>query len=276
MRDNGNNMEFNEKKPLISVATVCYNSGKTIECTIKSVLAQTYDNYEYWIIDGGSTDDTLDIVRKYEPEFNGKMHIISEKDNGIYDAMNKGVKNSKGVMIGLLNSDDFYSENTLELVTQKYLEENDPLIIINGDMKKMSLNGEEIFRYHFKQSTVDNKEFFGHPSMFAAKAVYEKIGLYDLKYKLAADAEWQCRAYANGIRRVLVPHVFNNMREGGASDQMKYRWVWFREVSDIRIKYNMGSKLKVYMQCLATVLRTDIKNIVPSKLQTGLYKIMYR
>lgn len=271
------NMSYTNDKPLISVATACYNSGKTIEKTIQSVLNQTYDNYEYWIIDGGSTDNTLEIVNKYAKEFGDRLHIISEKDNGIYDAMNKGVKNSNGVMIGLLNSDDYYSENTLELVAKRYLEENYPYIIINGDMKKISKSGEEIYRYYFKQSTVDNKEFFGHPSMFAAKAVYEKIGLYDEKYKLAADAEWQCRAYADPkVKRVLCPHVFNNMREGGASDQLKYRWVWFREVKEIRLKYKMGSKFKIYMQGLATVLRTDIKNIVPSKLQTGLYKIMYK
>ena len=266
-----------ENKPLISVATACFNSSKTIERTIKSVLAQTYDNYEYWIIDGGSTDNTIEIVKKYEDAFNGRLHIISEKDNGIYDAMNKGVKNSNGVMIGLLNSDDFYSENTLELVAQRYVEENYPYLVINGDMIRVSENDEEIYRYRFKQELIDKKMYFGHPSMFAAKAVYEKIGLYDESYRFAADAEWQCRAHADEeVRYVLCPHVFNHMREGGASDQLKYRWIWFKEVVDIKKKYKMGSKFGIYFSGIKNVIKTDIKNIVPKKFHKKMYKILYK
>lgn len=269
-----NNME---NKPLISVATACYNSAKTIERTILSVLAQTYDNYEYWIIDGGSTDDTIAIVKKYEKDFNGKLHIISEKDNGIYDAMNKGVRNSQGVLVGLLNSDDYYAPNALEHVAETYVKENYPLIVINGDMIRVSETDEVIHRYRFKQELVDKKEYFGHPSMFAAKAVYEKIGLYDETYRFAADAEWQCRAHADpDVRYILCPHVFNHMREGGASDQLKYRWVWFHEVANIRMKYGMGSKFKIYTKGFISVLRTDIKNIVPSKFHKHLYKILYK
>ena len=93
-------------KRKISIITVCYNSASTIEDTIKSVLAQKYDNYEYLIIDGLSKDNTLDIVKKYESKFKGKMKVISEKDKGLYDAMNKGIKLATGDIIGIINSDD--------------------------------------------------------------------------------------------------------------------------------------------------------------------------
>ena len=91
---------------IISIITATYNSAKTLERTFQSVLNQTFKEIEYWVIDGGSTDGTLDIVRKYEPIFGGRMHWISERDKGIYDAMNKGVSRCTGDIIGLLNSDD--------------------------------------------------------------------------------------------------------------------------------------------------------------------------
>ena len=92
----------------VSIITVCYNSEKTIERTIKSVLNQTYQDYEYIIVDGASTDKTLDIIKRYEPEFEGKMRWISEQDNGIYYAMNKGIGMAKGKLIGMINIDDYY------------------------------------------------------------------------------------------------------------------------------------------------------------------------
>ncbi len=268
---------MDKRQPLISVITVCYNSAETIEQTIKSVLGQTYTNFEYWIIDGCSQDDTLKIVKSYEDAFQGKLHIVSEKDNGIYDAMNKGIRLSQGILIGILNSDDYYSNNTLELVAERYEKENYPLIVINGDMIRVDQNGNEIFRYRFNQSNIDNKEYFGHPSMFAAKAVYDRVGLYDESYKLAADGEWQYRVHEDEqIRYVLCNQVFNHMREGGASDSPKYRWKWFKERTRLKRKYKKGNRLKIFLQELFAVIRTDIKAIVPKKFHSKLYKIIYR
>ena len=267
----------NFKNPLISVVTVCYNSAKTIEPTIKSVLAQTYQNYEYLIIDGCSTDNTLEIVEKYRSEFGDRLRVVSEKDTGIYNAMNKGVLKSKGVLIGLLNSDDYYSPDTLKLVAEKYEEEQYPLIVINGDMVRISEMGEEVFRYRFNEENVKRKQCFGHPSMFAARAVYDKIGLYDESYKLAADGDWQYRAHDDDeVKYVLCHEVFNHMREGGASDNPKYRWVWFKELSRMKKAHNKGNILSIYWQEFKSVLRTDIKYIVPKSLNKKLYSIRYR
>ena len=95
----------------ISLITATYNSGKTVEDTLRSVLAQTYKEIDYWVVDGGSKDDTMDIVRKYEPLFGGRLHWISEPDRGIYDAMNKGISHSTGDVVGILNSDDHFTSN---------------------------------------------------------------------------------------------------------------------------------------------------------------------
>ena len=268
---------YNYDNPLITVVTACYNSAATIEITLKSVLAQTYQNYEYLIIDGRSTDNTLEIIEQYRERFGDKLRVISEKDTGIYNAMNKGVKNSRGEIIGILNSDDYYSETALESVAARYARERYPYIVINGDMIRVSESGEEIVRYSFKESQVERKACFGHPAMFAASAVYEKIGLYDESYKLAADGEWQYRAHEDPeVRYVLTHEVYNHMREGGASDNPKYRWRWFRERSRMKIEHKRGSKLKIYWQELKSVIRTDIKNIIPKGLSKKLYERKYR
>lgn len=118
----------------ISLITATYNSGSTIEGTLKSVLAQTYNDIDYWIIDGGSKDNTMEIVRRYEPQFDGRLHWISEKDGGIYDAMNKGISNSTGDVVGILNSDDYFTaDNVLERVATE-MKAHTSLDAIYGDI----------------------------------------------------------------------------------------------------------------------------------------------
>ena len=263
--------------PLITVVTVCYNSAKTIETSIQSILSQTYDNYEYFIVDGASTDNTLEIIKKYEPAFNGKLRYITEKDTGIYNAMNKGIKRSNGALIGILNSDDYYSPNTLELVAEKFEAEAYPLLVINGDMIRVSESGEEIYHYKFTDDLVEKKQCFGHPAMFAAKAVYDKIGFYDETYRFAADGEWQYRAHEDSdVRYVLCHEVFNHMREGGASDNPKYRWKWFSERSRMMISHKRGRRLIIYLIELKKIIVTDIKARIPNRYKSKMYKIRYK
>ena len=107
----------------ISIITTTYNSGSTLRQTLESVLRQTYQDIEYWIIDGGSQDNTLELIRSFEPRFGGKLHYLSEPDKGIYDAMNKGIRMATGDVIGFLNSDDFYTHNmVLEQVAQAFTD----------------------------------------------------------------------------------------------------------------------------------------------------------
>ena len=109
-------------KPKFSIITICYNSSATIERSMKSVLAQTFTDYEYIIVDGGSKDSTLDIVKKYEPLFEGRMKWKSEPDKGIYDAMNKGIERSSGTIIGIVNSDDWLEADALETVYASFVD----------------------------------------------------------------------------------------------------------------------------------------------------------
>lgn len=264
------------EKPLISIVTACLNSEKTIRTTIESVLNQTYKNYEYVIKDGGSKDSTLDIAREYEAAFGGRLRIVQQKDKCMYEAMNQGIQMTTGDIIGIINSDDYYSPETLERVAALYEAAETDLLVVIGDMERVSETGELIYRYHFTQDMVDRKDCFGHPSMFAARAVYDRIGLYDTSYKLAADGDWQYRAMEDeAVKVVLCPEVFNHMREGGASDLPKYRWLWFKERSRMRLEHKRGSKTKIYLSEFKKVLVTDIKSMVPKGWQNALYKLKY-
>lgn len=265
------------KNPKITVVTACLNSEKTIRHTIESVLNQTYTNYEYIIKDGGSTDSTIRIVKEYEPLFEGKLRLIFQKDRCMYEAMNQGIDCAKGDIIGIINSDDYYSVDTLAHVAEIYANAETDLLVVIGDMERVSETGELIHRYHFTQELVDQKQCFGHPSMFASKAVYNKIGRYDTSYKLAADGDWQYRAMEDDAVQVLLcPHVFNHMREGGASDNPKYRWKWFKERSRMQLEHNRGTKLQIYCSEFWKVIKTDIKAIIPESLKEKAYKLRYR
>lgn len=265
------------KHPQITVVTACLNSAKTIRHTIESVLNQTYDNYEYIIKDGGSTDNTLEIAREYEAAFDGKLRIIQQKDKCMYEAMNQGVSMSTGEIVGIINSDDYYSHDTLENVAALYEAADTDLLVVIGDMERVSETGELIHRYHFTEDLIEEKACFGHPSMFAAKAVYDRIGLYDTSYRLAADGDWQYRAMEDEeVKVVLCPKVFNHMREGGASDMPKYRWLWFKERSRMQLEHNRGSKPEIYCREFLKVIKTDIKAILPDSLKDKAYKIRYR
>ena len=219
----------------ISVITATYNSGATLADTIESVLSQTFQDIEYIVIDGGSTDNTMDIVKHYEPHFDGKMKYVSEKDNGIYDAMNKGIRMATGDIIGILNSDDYYSaHDILEKVIEKFDDENIDAIYgdlhyVNGD------NRERCVRYYSSEIFTPNIMRFGfipaHPTFYCRKEVYQKYGLYDTTYTIAADFEALLRMiFINKIKTSYLPIDLVTMRLGGASTaNMQRRWIGMKE-----------------------------------------------
>ena len=173
-------------EPFFSIITVCYNSQETIEKTIKSVLDQTYKNFEYIIVDGKSTDKTLGIINKYK---DSRITLVSEKDFGIYDAMNKGIKISKAKWIHLLNSDDcYYSNNCLELAS-KVLDENKTnyfeMCYKNKENKIYKKYSWEFFRVklYFKAC-------IPHPAMIVSSEQYKRIGRYDLKFRITSDHDF--------------------------------------------------------------------------------------
>lgn len=216
-------------KPLISIATPCYNSEKTIERTIKSVLAQEFKNYEYVIVDGGSTDGTLDIIKKYEPLFEGRMRWYSERDKGIYDAFNKGVKYSNGYFCWNINSDDWMEPNALSLLAP-YMEENvNNTCVLCCRLKMIDGSKERVLPIVTKEGIKKSAEgmlFMGiiHPASIYSKLVYDKIGLYDDRYYISGDMDHFIRSYNSSLVEFIpLDLVISNMADGGVSNTFNFK-----------------------------------------------------
>lgn len=208
---------------MISIITATYNSAETINDTIKSVLCQTNKDFEYIIVDGGSTDETIDIVKSYESEFSGRLKWVSEKDKGIYDAMNKGIKMASGDIIGILNSDDYYtSDDILQTIADAFKCQN--VDAIYGDIHFIK-DGvpDKCVRYYSSRLFSPFWLRFGfmpaHPSFYCKREVFEKSGLYRLDYKIGSDYEMMVRLFRkHKISSRYVPKDFVTMRTGGASN----------------------------------------------------------
>ena len=210
-------------KIMISIITATYNSAETINDTIKSVLCQTNKDFEYIIVDGGSTDETIDIVKSYESEFSGRLKWVSEKDKGIYDAMNKGIKMASGDIIGILNSDDYYtSDDILQTIADAFKCQN--VDAIYGDIHFIK-DGvpDKCVRYYSSRLFSPFWLRFGfmpaHPSFYCKREVFDKSGLYRLDYKIGSDYEMMVRLFRkHKISSRYVPKDFVTMRTGGASN----------------------------------------------------------
>jgi len=204
----------------ISIITVCYNSEATIQDTIESVLAQTYSNIEYIIIDGASSDDTLSIINKYKDKVS---KLVSEPDKGIYDAMNKGVQLATGDVIGILNSDDFFEDDDVVEAIVKCFEQNPKSDLIFGDVVFVNPSRlNKIIRHYSASHFKTWKLRFGwmppHPATFIRKSAYQKTGLYSLEYKIAADYEMFIRLLmVNHFKLSYLNKVLVRMRAGGVS-----------------------------------------------------------
>ena len=198
----------------VSIITVVYNGVKTIEQTIKSVLSQTYPNIEYIIVDGMSNDGTKEIVNNYKKNV---ACFISEKDEGIYDAMNKGVKHATGDIIGIINSDDWYAMDAVENVIRIFQKEE--VDVVYGEMKMIHLGGHMSTVKNGALEDIVYRMVMPHPTAFVKKEVYEKVGLFDQKYKIAADYDLFLRMYLNGITMKEIKQVLAYFRVGGVSTE---------------------------------------------------------
>jgi glycosyltransferase involved in cell wall biosynthesis len=205
----------------ISIITVSFNSVKSIAHTINSVLAQTYPEIEYIIIDGSSTDGTIEIIESFS---SGISTFISEPDKGIYDAINKGIKMATGDIIGILNSDDFFYDNSVIEKIAKSIEENNIDAII-GDVQFVDqANTSKVIRYysskHFKTARFRFGFMPAHSSFYVKKELFEKLGYYKTDYKIAADYELLIRfLYVNKIKYKYLEMPFVSMRMGGVSNK---------------------------------------------------------
>ena len=203
----------------ISIITTTYNSEKTLKDTLESVLKQSYMDYEHIIVDGLSKDSTIDIVKEYEPKYNGKLRYVSEKDGGIYDAMNKGIKMATGDIIGLLNSDDIYAhENVLEEIEKTFRETN-----CDGTYADLIFMDEETMTkpqrvWKAGKGKLEEGWHPAHPTLYLKKSVYDTIGLFNLKYRIVADYDFMLRMMKNKeLKLSYIDDVIVYMRHGGAS-----------------------------------------------------------
>lgn len=208
---------------MISIITATFNSAKTLKDTIQSVLRQTNKDFEYLIIDGGSTDETIDIVKSYESEFSGRLKWVSEKDQGIYDAMNKGIKMASGDVVGILNSDDYFtSDDILQTVDNAF--KSHEIDAIYGDIHFIrDGNPQKCVRYYSSRMFRPFWLRFGfmpaHPSFYCKREIFNKAGLYSLDYKIGADYEMMVRLFKrHKIKSLYVNKDFVTMRTGGASN----------------------------------------------------------
>ncbi len=209
-----------DAKPKISIITVSCNSAATIAETIEHVLAQTYDNFDYTIVDGLSTDDTVGIAERYSEKFGERgigFKIVSEKDNGIYDAMNKGIALTDGEIVGIINSDDYYNDDALEKVAKFYAE-------VQFDIMYADLRIFNEKRDFIKRSAIDKKfktRHWNHPTTFVTRKVYREIvyaneSIYD-------DLNFMLAARARGYKICVLHEVLANFRLGGVSNKKTWK-----------------------------------------------------
>lgn len=240
----------------VSIITVSWNSNQTIKDTIESVIAQTYDDIEYIVVDGGSTDGTIETVKSYGNQI---AQFVSEPDNGIYDAMNKGVGLATGDIVGILNSDDhFCDKNIVKQVVDKFLSSRAGVVLTNVCM--MSNEGK-VFRNYEAYDLNKRVMRFGfappHPGAFIAKEVYTRVGLYDTSFKISADFDFFLRILLMSEKIELLNIKSVNMLEGGVSTSgIKSYYESTKEL------YCALKKNRVYTNYFLILLRLPLKFLV--------------
>lgn len=206
----------------ITIITAVYNAAQTLADAMDSVLRQTYADIEYVVVDGGSKDGSVDVVRSYEPRFGGRMKWVSEPDHGIYDAMNKGIRMATGDVVGILNSDDYFTaDDVVEQVAQTLADTQ--LDAVYGDIHFIRAGQpDRCVRYYSSARFHPRWLRFGfmpaHPSFYCRREVFERAGLYKTDYKIGSDYEMMVRLFHRyRIRTRYIPADFVTMRTGGAS-----------------------------------------------------------
>ena len=205
----------------VSIITATYNSSKTIADTLQSLNTQSYENIEYIIIDGKSKDNTLDVIKQ---QCSRVSKIISESDEGIYDALNKGIEASTGDIVGFLHSDDLfaYSDAVKDIVAQMNESVSDA---VYGDLQYVSKdNTNKVVRLwksgSYSRSKLKNGWMPPHPTFYMRRELYNKFGLFDLNFKIAADYDSLLRyLWSNNIKITYLPKVVIKMRVGGESNR---------------------------------------------------------
>lgn len=194
--------------PTVSIVTVVLNGARYLERSMDSVLGQSRPPDEYIVIDGGSTDGSVEIIRGREHRL---AYWCSEPDRGIYDAMNKGIRRATGDIVGILNSDDWYEEDSLEAVTRGY--QRSGAEIVHGAIAVHDEDGTPVHVAQPRNYPLARlfSTPFKHPAMFVARTAYDRIGLYDTEFRLAADYDWMLRAVRSGVRDLRLKRCLTHV-----------------------------------------------------------------
>jgi glycosyltransferase involved in cell wall biosynthesis len=258
---------------LISIITPTFNSSKSIQSTVESVISQTNRNFEHLIIDNQSSDNTLDIIIKIyrDAGIESKLKIISEKDEGISDAFNKGITNSSGELIGILNSDDLFYDNSILSLVHTSLSKPDKLLSHGNILFKDELFGSNI-RFPLKNNILGIA--FNHPGMFVKREVYSKVGLYNEEMHFAMDVDFffRLKKYYGNIEEIssYLNYPLVIMKAGGASWKNEIKAL--HEVKISMIKNNMWNFNSAKHYWLR-IFRTRIKSILSLIGLEGIVKI---
>lgn len=250
-------------KPLVSIITVVFNGEKYIENSIKSVLEQNYENIQYIIIDGASQDNTSNIIKKYQHAID---YYISEKDNGIYNAMNKGLKQAKGKYIAILNADDYYNKNAVKHSIEAIEKNNFDYSYANVRFENSTTTIRAI--YPLKQGKIYQEMPYPHVSAFIKAEIYNKVGFFDEVYKIAADHDMALKIHLAGYRGIYLDEEVARLEAGGVSASIKSN----KESLKIAIKHGKN-RFKAYISFLSQISKIYIVKFLPNSIVDKILKL---
>jgi len=251
--------------PFFSIVTASYNSEKTISDTIDSVLNLDFQDFEYIIIDGNSSDSTLEIIQSFVPKFEAKgvpYKFISEKDKGIYDAWNKGIQLSSGEWISFLGSDDSYLSNALQLYFAE-IKKNKTINYISSQVNLTNEKGDvlSVFGKKYKWKNVIRDIDTAQVGSFHKRELFNKVGLFSTEYKIVGDLDFyiRCKEF---IRPGYFKNITANMQNGGVSNQI---YTALKEALQVKLKYGYTSKWFSYYKFYSSLIKCYIKILINKK-----------
>ena len=240
--------------PLITVITVVFNAEASLEETLQSVFTQNYPYLEYIVIDGGSTDKTLEIIEKYDDKLS---HWRSEPDLGLYDAMNKGIALSHGQLICLLNAGDRHEPDTLEMLAKAWQSTSKPSIFV-GHCQTLKKNSSEGYIEFVRPQQLPTK-MLPHASVFVSRDIYEQWGLFDLNFRIASDFDFLCRCYANQVSFELIDTVLTTVAPRGVSGNYYANEL---ESTQIRLRHRLIAPVKILKLGIYSLITITIHHIL--------------
>jgi glycosyltransferase involved in cell wall biosynthesis len=256
----------------VSIVTAVRNSATSLARTIESVLAQTWPEVEHIIIDGASSDGTLEVIRRYADRL---AHWRSEPDRGISDAFNKGVAAARGDCIGLLNADDWLEPEQVERAVTALRQSGADFVF--GDLLYHDASGRTLFRIrgdpHYARAIDRGMPDVNHPTLLARREVYERVGGFDLALRFAMDYDWLLRAHRAGFRGTYAPEVVGHMTLAGVSDRDYVEALG--EVRDIAIAHGEPAA-RAWPLYLYRVAKGTAQRALRRTAPTGLYEVLRR